>query len=113
MGALICSFGLTAGTGILSAITMSALLDSISNGFLVLLATIFCCVFLYGIVTWILGKGQSMDDWFQQWRTSAMLGEIEMYPATTPKMAREARIFTIAFVLVVLLTVLLAVAFRP
>ena len=44
-----------------------------------------------------LVRGQGLGDWFQMWRTSAVLGEVNVYPPVTPKMRREAILFTVIF----------------
>ena len=59
---------------------------------------IFFVAFGFGLILAVvqLFKGQ-LFDWFRIWRVSAQLGPIEVFPSITPKMRREANLFTVIF----------------
>jgi len=44
---------------------------------------------------WQLFRGQTFD-WFKAWRLSAQRGPVDIFPPITPKMRREAQVFTVA-----------------
>ena len=55
-----------------------------------------------------LVRGRGFSDWFRMWRNSAVLGEINVYPPETPKMRREAILFTIIFGALLCITIIAA-----
>jgi len=99
LGVLVCTFGLCIGTAASGGFLKSRVLQSISDGFLVLLWLVFIFAWVTGLILVIvrLVRGQGLGDWFQMWRTSAVLGEVNVYPPVTPKMRREAILFTVIF----------------
>ena len=99
LGVLVCTFGLCIGTAASGGLLKSAILQSISDGFLVLLGLVFVSAWVAGLILAIvqLVRGRGFGDWFQIWRTGVVLGEINVYPPVTPKMRREAIFFTVIF----------------
>ena len=99
LGVLVCTFGLCIGTAASGGLLKSHVLQSISDGFLVLLRVVFISAWVAGLILAIvqLMRGRGFGDWFQIWRKSAVLGEVNVYPPVTPKMRREAILFTIIF----------------
>jgi len=61
----------------------------------VLMGLIFYAAFGFGLILTIvqLFKGQ-LFDWFRVWKVSTQLGPIDVFPPITPKMQREANVFT-------------------
>lgn len=113
LGVLVCLFGLVIGTAGWGGLAKNSVLQSISNGLLALLWVVFvaCCAVgvILAIVQFARGKG---FDWFEVWRTSAQLGEINVYPPVTPKMQREAFLFSLVFCATVLVTIIAALISR-
>lgn len=113
LGVLVCLFGLVIGTAGWGALAKTSLLQSISDGLLALLWMVFVACWAVGVILAIVqfarGKG---FDWFQMWRTSVQLGEINVYPPVTPKMQREAFLYTVVFGGAVLITIIAALISR-
>jgi hypothetical protein len=97
LGALICLFGSSIFTSLLAAALKSHWLDAGSTGLWALMGYIFLGTWGLGLLLflWQLSRGRSFD-WFKAWRLSAQLGPINVSPAMTPKMRREAQLFTAA-----------------
>jgi hypothetical protein len=95
---VVCTFGLCIGTAASSSLLKSRVLQSISDGFLVVLWLVFISAWVTGLILVIvqLARGRGLGDWFQMWRTGAVLGEVNLYPLLTSKMRREAILFTIS-----------------
>ena len=110
LGVLVCTFGLCIGTAASGGFLKSRILQSISDGLLVLLWLVFISDWVTGLILVIvrLARGQGLGDWFQIWRTSAVLGEVNVYPPVTPKMRREAILFTVIFGALVCITIIAA-----
>jgi hypothetical protein len=110
LGLGLCIFGLWIGTAASGALLTSRILQSISGGFNVLLWLVFISAFLAGLILQIvqLLRGRGFGDSSQMWRTSAGLGEVDVYPPVTPKMRREAILFTIIFSALVCITIIAA-----
>jgi hypothetical protein len=108
LGLGLCIFGLWIGTAASGALLKSRILQSISGGFNVLLWLVFISAFLAGLILQIvqLLRGQGFGDSSQMWRESARLGEVNVYPPITPKMRREAILFTIIFSALVCITII-------
>jgi hypothetical protein len=105
LGVLVCTFGLCIGTAKSGELLKSQVLQSISDGFLVLLWVVFISALVAGL---ILERGRGVGDWFRMWRNGAVLGEINVYPAETPKMQCEAIFFTIIFAVSLCITIMAA-----
>jgi len=114
LGVLLCIFGLCIGTSASGALLKSRVLQSISGGLLVLLWLVFISAFVAGLILQVvqLLRGRGFGDSFQMWRTSAVLGEVNVYPPVTPKMRREAILFTIIFSALVCITIIAALMSR-
>jgi hypothetical protein len=105
LGVLVCIFGLCIGTAGSGGLLKSRALQSISGGFLVLLWLVFVSACVAGLILQIvqLVRGRGFRDSFQMWRTSAVLGEVNVY---------EAILFTIAFSALVCITIIGALVSR-
>lgn len=109
LGILVCLFG----AGILTALLGSALkassLSAISEGLWVLMGLIFFAAWCGGVILAIrqLFRGKLFDSW-RIWRASAELGPIDVFPSVTPKMQKEAMLFTIGFISVVVVAAVAA-----
>lgn len=114
LGALVCTFDLCIGTAGSGSLLKSRVLQSISDGLLVLLWFVFISAWMAGLILMIVNlvRGKGFGDWFQTWRKSALLGEVNFYPTVTPKMRREAILFTIVFVASVCITIIAALVTR-
>ena len=114
LGVLVCTFGLCIGTTASGRLLNSRVLQSISDGFLVLLWLVFISAWVAGLILVIvqLVRGRGLGDWFQMWRTGAVLGEVNDYPPETPEMQREAIFFTIIFGTLVCITIIAALVSR-
>lgn len=115
LGSLVCTFGLCIGTAASGGLLKSRILQSISEGFVALLLLLFISAWVAGLVFAVvqLVRGRGVGDWFQIWRTSAVLGEVNVYPPVTPKMRREAIFSTIIFGGLVCLTIVAALVSLP
>ena len=115
LGALVCTFGLSIGTAASGGLLKSHILQSISDGFFALLWLLFISAWAAGLVyaVVLLVRGRGLGDWFQIWRTSALLGEVNVYPTVTPKMRREAIFSTVIFGGLVCITIVAALVSRP
>jgi len=102
LGALVSLFGLVILTARLGSSLRLRSFEAASNALLALLWILFFGAwfagFVFGAVQLLRGQ---MENWFQVWKQSAELGPIAVFPARTPAMAKEARVFTIAFLLLV------------
>jgi hypothetical protein len=67
---------------------------------------IFAGAFVSGLVQTVkqIIKGE-LFDWVRVWRTGVELGPMDVCPAVTPKMQKEARIFTTALLVLISVTV--------
>jgi len=115
LGALVCTFGLCIGTAASGGLLKSRILQSISDGFLALLWLLFISAWVAGLIFAVvqLLRGRGFGDWFQIWRTSAVLGDVNVYPLVTPKMQREAIFSTVIFGVLVCITIVTALVSRP
>jgi hypothetical protein len=97
LGVLMCLFGSSILTASLGGMLKTHFLAAISEGLWVLTGLIFWIAWCSGLVIfiWQLFK-RRVPNWFAMWRASVELGPIEMTPPVTPKMQREALVFTIA-----------------
>jgi hypothetical protein len=95
LGVLVCLFGTGITTDTLGVLLKAHFLNSISEGLWVLMGLIFFAAFGFGLILSIvqLFRGQ-LFDWFRLWKVSAQLGPVDVSPPVTPKMRREANLFT-------------------
>ena len=97
LGALICLFGSSILTASVGAALKLRSLNAVSEGLWVLMGCIFVGAWGVGLIffLWQLFNGRTFD-WFQAWKLGAQLGPIDIFPPVTPKMRREAKVFTVA-----------------
>src|SRR5712691_12684070 len=97
LGVLVCLFGAGILTDSLGAMLKANFLNAISKGLWVLMGLIFFAAWCLGLILAImqLFKGQLLD-WFRMWKVGVQLGPIDVFPPITPKMQREAKLFTAA-----------------
>ena len=114
MGALACTLGLVVGTAASGALIKSRVLQSVSDGLLLLLWFVFGSAWVVGLIHLVIDlvRGRGLGGWFQMWRASAEMGEIDVSPFPTPKMQREAIFFTIAFCVLLCITLTLTLMWR-
>jgi hypothetical protein len=113
LGVLVCLMGTSILTASLGSALRVSFLSSVSEGLFVLMGLIFCAAWGVGLILTIrqLIKGE-LFNWWRMWRVSAELGPIEVFPAVTPKMQREARFFTIALLSLALISIAAALFHR-
>jgi hypothetical protein len=106
LGALICVFGAVILTAALGGVLKLNFLKSASDRLPILLGLIFVAAFVSGLVQTVKQtiKGE-LFDWFRAWRAGTELGPLDVSPAVTPKMEKEARIFTVALIGLIFITV--------
>ena len=109
LGAFMSLFGSVIFTGALGGLLNVQVLHSVSTALLVLMSLVFCGAWVFGLTIGIIRvfRGQ-WRNWFQVWRTSMQLGPVNVDPAITPAMEREARAFTAAFLFLVAVAVIAA-----
>jgi hypothetical protein len=95
LGVLVCLFGSGILTASLGSVLRANFLEATSEGLWVLMGVIFFSAWGFGLILAVrqLFKGQ-LFDWFRVWKTSVQLGPIDVFPPITPKMQREAKLFT-------------------
>lgn len=96
LGVLVCLFGSSILTTSLAGVFRVRVLDAVSEGLWMLMGCIFWLAWLsgLGILVWQLFK-RRLPSYFAVWRAGVELGPVEMFPPVTPRMAREALIFTV------------------
>ena len=106
LGALVCVGGAVIMTAALGGVLKLNFLKSASDRLLILLWLIFAGAFVSGLVQTVKQtiKGE-LFDWVRVWRTGVELGPMDVCPAVTPKMQKEARIFTTALLVLISVTV--------
>lgn len=117
LGMLISFFGLVILSASLNALFKSTVLSQTYNGFLDLLWFSFIAAWgiglVYLVVQGIRGKmGEHLFSWFKQYKQGIMLGPIILSPPVTPRMRKEALVFTIVYVVLVAMPVLRAILLR-
>lgn len=110
-GVLVCLFGAGILTDLLGSGLKVSLLSTVSEGLWVLLGCIFFVTFASGLVLSIrqLIRRGPFDWWWQMGKVSAELGPIAVFPPVTPKMRKEANIFTATLLFLVALAAVGAV----
>jgi len=114
VGVLACIFGLCIGTAASGAFLKYRPLQSISAGLLILLWVVFLSAWVAGLILGVihLVQGRGFSEWLQMWRKGAVLGEVNVYPPITPKMQREAILFTIILGALLCITIIAALVLR-
>jgi len=102
LGVLVCLLGAGILTDFLGSGLKASLLSTVSEGLWVLMGCIFFVAFGFGLILALrqLIKGE-LFDWWQMWKVSAELGPIDVSPLVTPKMRKEANIFTVALLFLI------------
>ena len=110
LGVLVSLFGSSILTASIGSLTKVRLLGAISEGLWVLMGCIFFAAWGIGLILAVrqLFKGQ-LFDWLRMWKAGVQLGPIDVFPPITPKMQREAGLFTIVFVGLLCVVVLVVV----
>lgn len=113
LGMVMSFFGLMILTAALQSRLKVRILANMSDGFLTLLWLSFLAAFGFGLLDMAvrLTRGEGTSAVFDSWRIRKQgieLGPITVEPAITPKMRREAALFTIIYVLLVTVTVAVA-----
>ena len=81
----------------LGTVLKAHFLNAISEGLWVLMGCVFFAVWGFRLIVFVrqLFKKQ-LTDWLQMWKLGIQLGPIDVFPPVTPKMQREAKLFTAA-----------------
>ena len=105
LGVLVCLFGSSIFTASLGSALRVSSLNTVSEGLWVLMGLIFFAAWGVGLILAIrqLIKGER-SKWRRMWKVTADLGPIDDFPPVTPKMRREARLFTIALLSLALIS---------
>ncbi len=117
VGMILSFFGLVVFTGVLSGAFRFKILDALSKDLLVLLSLSFITTFgfgvVYAVVQLVRGQGREVFlGWFTMWRRGAELGPIVVYPDVTPRMRSESRMFTVAYCVLVAITLVVALVLQ-
>lgn len=96
LGALMCLIGTSIATASLGSLLKMRVFDAASQGLWVLMGLIFFAAWGVGLILAIrqLIRGE-LSDWWRMWIVSAKLGPIDVFPPVTPKMQKEAKLFTV------------------
>lgn len=107
LGIVMSFFGLVMVTFALHELVPFPVLDTLANGFLLLLGLSFIGAFGFGIVLTIvlLIQGRA-GEWSSMFWRRTDLPLISDFPLMTPRMSRERQAFTIAYCLLVAFAVL-------
>lgn len=113
LGVLLCLFGTSIFAASLGSALRLSFLNAVSEGLWVLMGLIFFAAWGVGLILAIrqLIRGE-LFNWWRMWRVSTELGPIDVFPPVTPKMQREARLFTIALLSLAAISVVAAVFHR-
>jgi hypothetical protein len=97
LGVLVCLFGASILTALLGSALKASLLSAVSEGLWVLMGLIFFSAWGIGLILAIrqLFRGE-LFDWWRMLKVSAELGPIDVSPPVTPRMQKEAKLFTVA-----------------
>jgi hypothetical protein len=108
-----CLFGSGIATAGLSATFKAHVLHAMSRNLWALMELLFLVLWCFGVgvAIWqaLRGKSLGWSDWFQSRRRAIELGPIDVFPAITPQMRKEARAFTVGFVLLICLAASFAI----
>lgn len=117
LGMIVSFVGWVIITGVLSGTLKVKILDTVSDGFLVLLWLSFIAVFVFGmsymIYQMIRGQGKEvLFGWFKMRKRFIALGPVDFDPATTLQMEKESRVFTTVYCALIGLCLLVPLVFR-
>ncbi len=117
LGMIVSFFGLVIITAALKGRLRLRVMGGISDGFLVVLSLSFIAAFGFGlaytIVEVLRGRGKKvLFGWFEMLKRGAELGPIAVDPAITPRMHKEAKVFTIIYFILAALPIVIALLMR-
>jgi hypothetical protein len=102
LGALLCLFGISIVMEGLGHALGVPYLHAAATGIWILMALTFAVFFCLsmGLSVWRLarGKGFGRSDWFLMRQKGIELGPIDVFPQITPRMDKEARLFTVGLI---------------
>jgi hypothetical protein len=105
LGALISLFGTSIATDGLGHALGAPHVQAAATGIWALACLTFVALFCFGLglSVWRLvrGKGLGWSDWLRMRQTGIELGPIDVFPQVTPRMEKEARLFTLGLVILV------------
>jgi hypothetical protein len=118
LGMIVSFFGWVIATGVLSGTLKVKILDTISDGFLLLLWLSFIGAFVFGMIYMVhqMMRGQGKEllfGWFKMRKRFITLGPVDFDPATTLQMKKEARIFAIVYCVLIGLCLVVPLVYRP
>jgi hypothetical protein len=113
LGVLVCLFGASIATASLGSAMKANSFRAASEGLWVLMGLIFFAAWGVGLVLaiWQLFRGE-LFNWWRMLKASNELGPIAVFPTVTPRMQKEANVFTIAL-LTLAIVAAVASLFRP
>jgi hypothetical protein len=97
LGVLVCLFGASILTALLGSALKTSLLSAVSEGLWALMGLIFFAAWGVGLILAIrqFFRGE-LFNWWRMLKVSAELGPIDVFPPVTPRMQKEAKLFTVA-----------------
>ena len=105
-GMLICLFGSGIAASALAARFKTRALKDVSTALWSLMTLAFLALWCFGVgfAIWqaLRGKSVGWSEWFQTRKKGIELGPIDVFPPITPRMRREALVFTVGFLVLVL-----------
>lgn len=108
-GMIISLFGGGIATEGLASIFKTRYIQAAASGLWTLMGLMFVCLwcFYVGFAIWnaVRGKPVGWSEWFRMRKTGIELGPIDVFPAITPQMQKEALLFTVGFIVLVLAAV--------
>lgn len=108
LGMIASYFGFVILTAGLKGILRFQVLQSISDGFLILLWLSFIATFGFGVIYFIVqlirGRAIGFIDWFHTRKRQIELGPINVHPAVTTRISKETKIFTLIYGLLIAAT---------
>lgn len=109
-------FGLVILTAALKGMLRLRVLQSISDGFLILLWLSFTAAFSFGVIYLIVqlirGRVIGFTDWFQARKRQIELGPMDVHPAVTLPMSEESKVFTMIYCLLTAGNVVVSILVR-
>ena len=118
LGMILSFFGWVIITGVLSGALKVRILNTISDGFLLLLWCSFIAAFVFGMIHTIyqIIREQGKELLFGSYKRRALfmaLGPVDLDRGTTLQMKKETRVFTTVYCALIGLCLAVPVVFRP
>lgn len=114
-GMMICQFGGGIATEGLASISRTRYLQAAASGLWTLMGLTFVCLWCYGVghAIWSLVRGKPIgwSEWFRMRKTGIELGPIDVFPAIAPQIEKESLLFTVGFIVLVLVAVGFAIIY--